>query len=304
MRIGIFGGTGPAGTALGARLASVGYDIVLGSRSKYRAMEARDQILAAWPDRELSDRRGRQRRRRRVRAHRDRHAVGLRRDDRTRARARTGRARSSSRWPTRSCVWARSSNRSCRRAGRSPPTSRWRCPAAGSSPRSTTCRRRSSANLDHSIDSDVLICSDDAEAIKDVSEIVRKIPGCRPLDAGELSNATAIEAFTAVLLQLNVRYQHASRTQAHGNQGLSPGVSPCRCVSTTPPARRWSPSSRGPPSRCTPAASRRTTPPISGTRTVYVTYDVLQRRLIDLGHTVQVRAERHRRRRSALRQGA
>ncbi len=33
-----------------------------------------------------------------------------------------------------------------------------------------------------------------------------KIPGCRPLDAGELSNATAIEAFTAVLLQLNVRY--------------------------------------------------------------------------------------------------
>ena len=31
--------------------------------------------------------------------------------------------------------------------------------------------------------------------------------GCRPLDAGELSNATAIEAFTAVLLQLNVRYK-------------------------------------------------------------------------------------------------
>ena len=40
-----------------------------------------------------------------------------------------------------------------------------------------------------------------------VSEIVAKIPGCRPLDAGELSNATAIEAFTAVLLQLNVRYK-------------------------------------------------------------------------------------------------
>jgi len=53
----------------------------------------------------------------------------------------------------------------------------------------------------------VLICSDDEEATKSVSEIVRKIPGCRPLDAGELSNATAIEAFTAVLLQLNVRYR-------------------------------------------------------------------------------------------------
>ena len=31
-------------------------------------------------------------------------------------------------------------------------------------------------------------------------------PGFRALDCGELSNATAIEAFTAVLLQLNVRY--------------------------------------------------------------------------------------------------
>jgi predicted dinucleotide-binding enzyme len=38
-------------------------------------------------------------------------------------------------------------------------------------------------------------------------EIAGRIPGCRPLDAGELSNATAIEAFTAVLLQLNVRYR-------------------------------------------------------------------------------------------------
>jgi NADPH-dependent F420 reductase len=57
------------------------------------------------------------------------------------------------------------------------------------------------------IDSDVLICSDDPSATKVVSEIVAAIPGCRPLDAGELQNATAIEAFTAVLLQLNIRYK-------------------------------------------------------------------------------------------------
>jgi len=53
----------------------------------------------------------------------------------------------------------------------------------------------------------VLICVDDAAAVAQVSDIVAQIPGCRPLDAGELSNATAIEAFTAVLLQLNVRYK-------------------------------------------------------------------------------------------------
>src|SRR5690606_15859048 len=36
VRIGILGGTGPAGRALAARLASVGFDVVVGSRSKYR----------------------------------------------------------------------------------------------------------------------------------------------------------------------------------------------------------------------------------------------------------------------------
>ena len=62
-------------------------------------------------------------------------------------------------------------------------------------------------HLGQPIDSDVLICGDDPAAVETISEIVSKIPGCRPLDAGELSNATAIEAFTAVLLQLNVRYK-------------------------------------------------------------------------------------------------
>lgn len=62
-------------------------------------------------------------------------------------------------------------------------------------------------HLGEPIDSDVLICSDDNAAIETVSDIVRRIPGCRPLHAGALSNATAIEAFTAVLLQLNVRYK-------------------------------------------------------------------------------------------------
>ncbi|RPI23429.1 MAG: NADPH-dependent F420 reductase, partial [Actinobacteria bacterium] len=54
MRIGILGGTGPAGTALGARLSSVGYEVVLGSRSKYRALEVRDQIVEQWSDLNLT----------------------------------------------------------------------------------------------------------------------------------------------------------------------------------------------------------------------------------------------------------
>ena len=69
------------------------------------------------------------------------------------------------------------------------------------------------------IDSDVLICGDDRSAVREVSAIVARIPGCRPLDAGELSNATAIEAFTAVLLQLNVRYKTRVAPKLTGIRG-------------------------------------------------------------------------------------
>ena len=53
MRIGILGGTGPAGSALAARLASVGFDVVIGSRSTERAAATTDGLLARWPGRKL-----------------------------------------------------------------------------------------------------------------------------------------------------------------------------------------------------------------------------------------------------------
>ena len=54
MRIGILGGTGPAGRALAARLAAVGFEVVVGSRSKYRAMEIVDNLLERWPEHQLT----------------------------------------------------------------------------------------------------------------------------------------------------------------------------------------------------------------------------------------------------------
>ena len=62
-------------------------------------------------------------------------------------------------------------------------------------------------DLDHPIESDVLVCSDHPEATSCTSEIAASIPHVRPLDAGGLSQATPIESFTAVLLQLNVHYK-------------------------------------------------------------------------------------------------
>ena len=185
----------------------IGYDVVIGSRSKYRAMEARDELV------EQVARAGRPARSaattptRRLRPRRDRHAVGLGRRHRAGERDGAARARSSSHGQRARAGRTTSSSRSCRRVAASPRTCRPPCRSAVWSRRSTTCRPAELGHLDEPIDSDVLICGDDPTAVQTVSEIVAKIPGCRPLDAGELSNATAIEAFTAVLLQLNVRYK-------------------------------------------------------------------------------------------------
>ena len=54
MDVGILGGTGPAGQALAARLASVGYDVMVGSRSEEKAAAVCDELRARWPDRRLS----------------------------------------------------------------------------------------------------------------------------------------------------------------------------------------------------------------------------------------------------------
>ena len=64
---------------------------------------------------------------------------------------------------------------------------------------------RGLANLDHPLDADVLVCSDHAVATKATIELVDRIPGCRGIDAGTLSAAAAIEAFTAVLIGVNIR---------------------------------------------------------------------------------------------------
>ncbi|MFM7257830.1 MAG: NAD(P)-binding domain-containing protein, partial [Acidimicrobiaceae bacterium] len=53
MRIGLLGGTGPAGSALGLRLASIGYEIVLGSRDAKKAQDVCNELIKKWPDYKL-----------------------------------------------------------------------------------------------------------------------------------------------------------------------------------------------------------------------------------------------------------
>ena len=206
MRIGILGGTGPAGSALGARLASVGYEVVIGSRSKYRALEAVDGLKAKWPALNLAIEAG------------DNEAASAC-DVVVLATPWEGAATTAQEHiGLLAGKVVISMANALVRVGHEfqplmPPRGSVAAHVQAAVPE---CRVVAAfhhlpatelGHLGDPIDSDVLICSDDDDAKRITMEITEKIPGCRPLDAGELSNATAVEAFTAVLLQLNVRYK-------------------------------------------------------------------------------------------------
>jgi 8-hydroxy-5-deazaflavin:NADPH oxidoreductase len=206
MRIGILGGTGPAGGALAVRLASVGFETVVGSRSKYRALEVVDGLKERWAGRELtieaSDNDGA--------ADADLVVIATPWD----GAAQTAQAVEHQ---LRGKVIVSMAN-ALTRIGKEfqplvPPRGSVAASVQAVLPRSYVAAAlhhvpaKELGDLDHPIVSDVLICSDFPQATEATSDLVAKIPNMRPLDCGELSLATPIESFTAVLLQLNVRYR-------------------------------------------------------------------------------------------------
>ncbi|MCB0966347.1 MAG: NADPH-dependent F420 reductase [Ilumatobacter sp.] len=215
MRIGVIGGSGPAGSSLAARLASVGYESVIGSRSKYRAMESRDALVEQYP--ELDDLLGYGDNASAA----DCDIVVIATPWDSAATMAQGHARY-----LRGKIVVSMAN-ALVRVGKEfqplvPPRGSVAAHVQAAVPKSRVVAAfhhlpaTELGQIGEPIESDVLICGDDADAVAAISEIVTKIPGCRPLDAGELSNATAIEAFTAVLLQLNVRYKTRVAPQLWG----------------------------------------------------------------------------------------
>lgn len=218
MTVGVLGGTGPAGTAVAARLASIGHPVVIGSRSAERAEEKAREVRDAWPNFRLDLRGGTN-------------------DDAAACEvvvlatpwdsaATTAREHAEA---LRGKVVISMANALVRVGSEFQPL----VPPRGSVAAHVQvavpgCRvvaafhhlpAKELSHLGDPVDSDVLICSDDKAALATVSGIVEKIPGCRPLDSGELSNATAIEAFTAVLLQLNIRYKTRVAPRLNGIKG-------------------------------------------------------------------------------------
>lgn len=216
MKIGVLGATGPAGSGLAARLASVGYDVIIGSRSKYRALEVRDQLVAAWPDLDLS----------------------IDADDNLGA-AEADVVFIATPWDAASVTAEQcakplagkvvvSMANALARVGREfqplvPPRGSVAGSVQAAIPKSKVSATmhhvpaKELGNLAEPVESDVLVCSDHADATQVTLDIVNKIPDLRAIDAGKLSNAAPIEAFAAVLLQVNVRYKTRTAIRLTGS---------------------------------------------------------------------------------------
>ncbi len=206
MRIGILGGTGPAGGALAVRLASVGFDTVVGSRSAERATEVANRLRADWPDHDLrlsgADNHGA--------ASCDVVVVATPWDAAAAIAASTAKELAGK--------VVISMGNALVRMDREfqplvPPRGSVAASVQAAAPKAMVSAAlhhvpaRELGDLNHPVESDVLVCSDHPEATQATLDIVGELPGVRGLDAGPLSCATPVEAFAAVLLQLNTRYR-------------------------------------------------------------------------------------------------
>jgi NADPH-dependent F420 reductase len=63
------------------------------------------------------------------------------------------------------------------------------------------------AELDHTMESDVVVLGDQDDARAALMEITSSIPNLRALDGGSLRNAVGMETFAAVLLTVNIRHK-------------------------------------------------------------------------------------------------
>jgi NADPH-dependent F420 reductase len=62
-------------------------------------------------------------------------------------------------------------------------------------------------DLKHELDEDVLICGDRREDKEQLAELVKLVPGLRPVDCGPLELARIVEQLTPLIISINVRHK-------------------------------------------------------------------------------------------------
>ena len=203
--VGIIGGTGPAGRAFAARLAGAGIDVAIGSRSVEKAQEATSKVLERWPDESLS-----------IRAVTNEEAALAELVVVATPWAAAASTAAACADALRGKVVISMANAITMIEGELQPV----IPARGSISAGVQSAIPGSyvvgamhhvpahelGDLRRPVGCDVLVCADDPGARASVISLLSQLDGLRPVDAGGLSNAAAIEAMTAVLLGVNSRY--------------------------------------------------------------------------------------------------
>lgn len=62
-------------------------------------------------------------------------------------------------------------------------------------------------DLDHSLEGDVVVSSDDKEALREVIWLTEQIPGLRGVNGGPLATSRYVEGLTALLVHINRNYK-------------------------------------------------------------------------------------------------
>jgi NADPH-dependent F420 reductase len=215
MRIGILGGTGPAGRGLAVRLAAAGDQVVIGSRDPDRAHTIATELVHRWKDTHL-------------------HVAGQSNEDVAACElvvvATPWESAVATVKPLAGALSGKvvvSMANALAKEGREflalvPPRGSVAASIQAALPDSWVSAAfhhlpaSEMEKLTTPITADVLVCSDHPAASTTTVELVDRIAGLRGVDAGSLSQAAAIEAFTAVLITVNIRHKVHAALQLTG----------------------------------------------------------------------------------------
>jgi len=196
------GGTGPEGKGLALRLAVAGESVVIGSRDAGRAQEAADELLALAPGRAISGAVN-------VAAAAQSDVVFLTMPYNGMSPTIAGVGDALAGKTLVTVIAPMRFERGVGAIAEEVPAGSAAQEAQAAAPDSRVVAAFQNVSAEEllkpevTLDEDVVICADDADAKQTVIDLTRKIPNLRPVDAGALYNAKYVEQITPLLVNIN-----------------------------------------------------------------------------------------------------